>query len=196
MKVKKRNLVKKSPPKDVSPKSPNRPSSGETQADKSKTSQERATLTVRSPDTTSGPDTTYDNLIDEIFLRNSRKIETGRISADSEMTTPRVGWSDGGGRREEQRGELQREGQREGQREEQQADANPESIRAEKRAYSSLMETLKLLEAESDEALSEAKSSSIYIPPTPKLTQGEAYRSVTCTQFIHIISVLCYVAVA
>ncbi|XP_063679698.1 centrosomal protein of 131 kDa-like isoform X2 [Bolinopsis microptera] len=33
-----------------------------------------------------------------------------------------------------------------------------------------------MLEVESEEALSEAKSSSIIIPPTPKLTQGEVYR--------------------
>ena len=92
-------------------------------------------------------DTTYDKLVDEIFLSNTRQV-----FPDSELNTPKVGWETVSPRKTEN---TQRE---------------------EKKVFSSLLETLKMLEAESDEALSEAKSSSIIIPPTPKLTQGEAYK--------------------
>merc|ERR1712113_1375439 len=49
------------------------------------------------------------------------------------------------------------------------------SARDKKKAFSSLMDTLRMLEEESDAALSEVKSA-VSIPPTPKLTQGEAYK--------------------
>ena len=99
-------------------------------------------------------DTTYDNLVDEIFLSNTRQVATNK-SVDSEVKTPKVGW--------EEVSEVSLRKTEDTQRE-------------EKKVFSSLLETLKMLEAESDEALSEIKSSSIIIPPTPKLTQGEVYK--------------------
>ena len=114
-------------------------------------------------------DTTYDNLVEEIFLTNTRQVTA---AADSDVDTPRAGWQpetgSSSGTPPAPRSNTN-EGAKSGVR-------GSISVREEKKAFTSLLETLKMLEVESEEALSEAKSSSIIIPPTPKLTQGEVYR--------------------
>ena len=117
--------------------------------------------------TTTTVDTTYDNLVDEIFLTNTRQV---RSTADSDIDTPRVGWEPGTENLETPTGkEKETEGKSS-------VVGGSGSAKEEKKVFASLLETLKMLEIESDQALSEAKSSSIVIPPTPKLTQGEIYR--------------------
>ena len=118
--------------------------------------------------TTTTVDTTYDNLVDEIFLTNTRQV---RAAADSDIDTPRVGWEPAPDNSSQAPNEKEKE--IEGFAD---AVSSNISVREEKKAFTSLLETLKMLEVESEEALSEAKTSSIIIPPTPKLTQGEVYR--------------------
>ncbi|KAL5258826.1 hypothetical protein ACHWQZ_G009330 [Mnemiopsis leidyi] len=113
-------------------------------------------------------DTTYDNLVDEIFLPQSRRVRT---AIDSDIDTPRVGWEP------ETESTSESPAKRETKPEESDCVSKGSgTIREEKKVFASLLETLKMLEVESEEALSEVKSSSIIIPPTPKLTQGEVYR--------------------
>ena len=113
-------------------------------------------------------DTTYDNLVDEIFLPKSRRVRT---AVDSDIDTPRVGWEPETGSTSESpaKREIQPDGS-------DCVSKGSGTVREEKKVFASLLETLKMLEVESEEALSEVKSSSIIIPPTPKLTQGEVYR--------------------
>ena len=113
-------------------------------------------------------DTTYDNLVDEIFLPKSRRVRT---AVDSDIDTPRVGWEPETGSTSES--PAKKETQPDGS---DCVSKGSGTVREEKKVFASLLETLKMLEVESEEALSEVKSSSIIIPPTPKLTQGEVYR--------------------